>query len=602
MIRFVLSALLVLATGASHAQSSSSHGLSMFGDLKYAADFEHFDYVNPDAPKGGTVRLSALGSFDSLNPFILKGVSPSGIGGIFDSMTISADDETFSEYGLIAESVEVADDVRWAIYNLRKEARWHDGVALTAEDVAWTFETLTTRGHPFYKSYYSSVAKAEVLDSHSVKFYFSEGNNRELPIIIGQMSVLPKHYYEENDFDKTTMTPPLGSGPYRISSVDAGQSITYELVEDYWARDLPVRKGSNNFGELRYDYYQDLTVALEALKAGDVDFREEYISKNWKTAYDFPALNDGRVIKEEIPNGSIQRMQAFVFNMRKEKYADIRVRKALGYAYDFEWMNRNLFYDAYKRNTSFWQNSDLAATGLPTDGELDLLSAYRDQLDDAIFTTEFALPVTDGRGNPRANFRQAIALFKEAGWSIQDGKMTNEKTGEKFEMEFVTRQPSVEKLALTYKKSLERIGVDLKVRVIDTAQYQKLVESFEFDTITMVLAQSQSPGNEQRSFWTSKAADEEGSRNYGGIKNPVIDELVEKIIKADSRQAQIDATRALDRLLLNNHYMIPQYFADTYRVAYWNRFSRPDIQPTNSLGFGNWWIDPEKEAVHQSQK
>lgn len=591
-----------MASSVVWAQSSTSHGLSMFGDLKYSADFEHFEYVNPEAPKGGSVRLSGLGSFDSLNAFILKGVSPSGIGGLYDSMTLSADDETFSEYGLIAESVEVADDVRWAIYNLRKEARWHDGVALTAEDVAWTFETLTTKGHPFYKSYYGSVAKAEVLDAHRVKFYFSEGNNRELPIIVGQMSILPKHYYEENDFEKTTMTPPLGSGPYRIKSVDAGQSITYELVEDYWARELPVRKGSNNFGEIRYDYYQDLTVALEALKAGDVDFREEYISKNWKTAYDFPALNDGRVIKEEIADGSIQRMQSFVFNLRKDKYADIRVREALGLAYDFEWMNRNLFYDAYKRNNSYWQNSELASSGLPEGGELALLSEYRDQLDESIFTTEFKLPVTDGRGNPRANFRKAIALFKEAGWSIKDGKMTNDETGEKFVMDFVTRQPSTEKLALTYKKSLERIGVDMNVRVIDTAQYQKLVESFDFDVVTLVLAMSDSPGNEQRSYWSSAAADEPGSRNYAGVKNPVIDELIEKIIKADSRQAQVDATRAVDRILLHNHYMIPQYYGDTYRVAYWNRFSRPDIQPLNSLGFGNWWIDPEKEAVHQSKK
>ena len=587
----------ICVSGAALADTTTAHGLSVFGDLKYPADFEHFDYANPDAPKGGSVRLSALGSFDSLNPWILKGVSPRGIGGIYDSLTIGSADEPFSEYGLIASSIEYPDDKRWVIFNMRKEARWHDGVAITADDVVWTFEILTTKGHPFYQSYYSSVAKAEALDSHKVKFHFSEGNNAELPMIVGQMSILPKHYYETNDFDKATMDPPLGSGPYRIKNVDAGRSITYERVEDYWAAELPTRKGSDNFDILRYDYYRDLTVGLEALKAGDVDFRQEYISKNWKTAYDFPALNEGRVIKEELEDGSIQPFQAIVVNLRKPKYADKRVREALGLAFDFEWMNKNLFYNAYKRNTSYFQNTEMAATGLPEGDELALLEQYRDQLSPEIFTQPYESPTTDGRGNPRANYRKALGLLKEAGWIIKDGKLTNNETGEVFEMELVTRQPSVEKVALTYKKSLERIGIDMQVRVIDTAQYQKLVESFEFDTITHIFSQSMSPGNEQRSFWTSSAADEPGSRNYAGIKNPVIDELVERIIKAPSRKAQVAATKALDRILLHEHYTIPEYYVDTYRVAYWNKFSRPDIRPTHALGLNYWWVDPEKEAA-----
>lgn len=590
-------AFALLLGGVAIADTTTSHGLSVFGDLKYSADFKHFEYANPDAPKGGSVRLSALGSFDSLNPWILKGVAPRGIGGIYDSLTIGSADEPFSEYGLVASSIEYPDDKRWVIFNMRKEARWDDGVAMTADDVVWTFEALTTKGHPFYQSYYSSVAKAEALDSHKVKFHFSEGNNSELPMIVGQMSILPKHYYETHDFEKTTMDIPLGSGPYRIKSVDAGRSVTYERVDDYWGADLPVRLGSDNFDILRYDYYRDLTVGLEALKAGDVDFRLEYISKNWKTAYDFPALNDGRVIKEDLEDGSIQPFQAVVVNLRKPKYADRRVREALGLAFDFEWMNKNLFYDAYKRNTSYFQNTEMAATGVPEGDELALLEQYRDQLSPEIFTTEYQPPVTDGRGNPRANYRKALGLLKEAGWSIKDGKLTNNDTGEVFEMELVTRQPSVEKVALTYKKSLERIGIDMKVRVIDTAQYQKLVESFEFDTITHVFAQSLSPGNEQRSFWTSEAADEQGSRNYAGIKNPVIDELVERIIKAPSRNMQVAAAKALDRILLHEHYTIPEYFGDTYRVAYWNKFSRPDIRPANTLGFNYWWVDPEKEAA-----
>ncbi|MBX2823084.1 MAG: extracellular solute-binding protein [Gammaproteobacteria bacterium] len=595
--RWALSAFSLLALSSiAGANTVVSHGLSIFGDLKYPADFNHFDYVNPEAPKGGSVRLSALGSFDSLNPWILKGLAARGLGGLYDSLTLGSADEPFSEYGLIAESIEYPEDKRWVIFNMRTEARWHDGQPLTAEDVVWTFDTLMEKGHPFYRSYYSSVAKAEALDTHKVKFHFSEGNNSELPMIIGQMSILPKHYYETQEFDKTTMEPPLGSGPYRVKNVDAGRSITYELVEDYWAKDLPVRVGSENIGILRYDYYRDLTVALEALKAGDVDFRLEYISKNWKTMYDFPALNEGRVIKENLPDGSIQPMQAFVFNLRKPKYSDKRVRQAIGYAYDFEWMNKNLFFDAYQRNTSYFQNSEMASSSLPTGAELAILEQYRDQLPEEVFTQEFSLPVTDGRGNPRRNYREALRLLKEAGWEIKDGKLTNTDSGEVFTMEFITRQPSTEKLALTFKKSLERIGIDMKVRVMDTAQYEKLLETFEFDVTTMVIAQSLSPGNEQRSMWSSSAADDPGSRNYSGIKNPVVDELIERIIKAPSREMQVAASRALDRVLLHEHYTIPQYYNSTYRVAYWNKFSRPEIQPTNSLGFNYWWVDPAKEA------
>jgi len=597
LIRTLSGIALFALSAIASAESTVSHGLSVFGDLKYPADFTHFDYANPDAPKGGSVRLSALGSFDSLNPWILKGLAGRGLGGLYDSLTLGSQDEPFSEYGLIAESIEYPEDKRWVIFNMRTGARWHDGVALTAADVVWTFDTLMAKGHPFYRSFYSSVAKAEALDTHRVKFHFSEGNNAELPMIVGQMSILPKHYYETQEFDKSTMEPPLGSGPYKIKNVDAGRSITYELVEDYWAKDLPVRKGTENIAILRYDYYRDLTVALEALKAGDVDFRLEYISKNWKTAYDFPALNEGRVIKENLPDGSIQPMQAFVFNLRKPKYSDKRVREAIGYAFDFEWMNKNLFFDAYQRNTSFFQNSDMASSGLPTGDELALLEQYRDQLAPEIFTKEFSLPKTDGRGNPRRNYREALRLLKEAGWNIKDGKLTNDENGEVFTMEFITRQPSTEKLALTFKKSLERIGIDMKVRVIDTAQYEKLLETFDFDVTTSVIAQSLSPGNEQRSMWSSAAADEPGSRNYAGIKNPVVDELIERIIKAPSRAAQVAASRAMDRVLLNEHYTIPQYFNSTYRIAYWNKFSRPDIQPANTMGFNTWWIDPEKETA-----
>ena len=595
LFHFIGVAALIAAPILTQA-AEPTHGLSKYGDLKYPADFTHFEYTNPDAPKGGQAIQASLGTYDNLNPFILKGVAAAGAGSIYDTLTVSSGDEAFSVYGLIAETMEVPDDKRWVIFNLRTEARWHDGVALTAEDVVWTFDTIKSKGHPFYKSYFAAVVKAEMLDTHKVKFHFSEGNNGELPLVIGQLAILPKHFWEGRDFEKTTLDPLLGSGAYKIGKIDPGRSISYERVTDYWAQNLPVNKGINNIDVLGYDYYRDLTVALEALKSGDVDFRIEYISKNWKTAYDFPALEAGHVVKEEIPDQSTQRMQAFVLNSRKSKFSDARVREALGYAFDFEWMNKNLFYGAYQRINSYFQNSEFMATGLPEGDELEILEKYRDQLPASVFDTPYTLPVNDGSGNIRKQYRKALGLFKEAGWEVRDGKMTNLSSGEVMEIELVIAQPSVEKIGLAFRKTLERLGVELKVRVIDSSQYEKRVEDFDYDMLVLGWAQSDSPGNEQFDMWSSAAADEPGSRNYVGIKNPVIDELIKLIVDAPSRESLVSATKALDRVLLHNHYVIPQYFGPTYRVAYWNKFSRPEIAPTKSLGFNTWWIDPEKEA------
>ncbi len=586
---FVASPILVQA-------AEPAHGVSKYGDLKYPADFTHFEYANPDAPKGGSVKLSSLGTFDNLNPFVLKGVSAAGATTIYDTLTVNSADEPFSVYGLIAESIEIPDDKRWVIYNLRTEARWHDGVALTAEDVVWTFDTIKTKGHPLYKSYYSAVVKAEALDTHKVKFHFSEGNNGELPLIVGQLAIMPKHFWADKDFEKTTLEPLLGSGPYRFGKIDPGRSINYERVEDYWAQDLPVNKGRHNFDKLGYDYYRDLTIALEALKAGDVDFRIEYTSKSWKTAYDFPALNAGKVIKEELPDGRIQRMQAFVINSRLPKFSDARVRRALGYAFDFEWMNKNLFYGAYHRVNSYFQNSEFMATGLPEGDELELLDGYRDQLPESVFNEEFTLPVNDGSGNLRQQYRKALALFKEAGWEVKNGKMTHLESGEIMTIELIIAQPSVEKIGLAYKKTLERLGVDLKVRVIDSSQYEKRLEDFDYELLVIGWSQSRSPGNEQFDYWSSEAADEPGSSNYVGIKNPVVDDLIKRIVEAPNRETLVTATKALDRVLLHNHYVIPQYYAPTYRVAYWNKFKRPKVAPTNVLGFDTWWVDPDLAA------
>ena len=575
----------------------SAYGHSKYGELKYGPDFAHFEYASPDATKGGSMVLSATGSYDSLNPFILKGVIAAGATRIYDSLTVPALDEPFSQYGLIAESVEEAEDKRWVIFRLRKSARWHDGVALTADDVVWTFDTLKEKGHPAYKSYYGSVSKAEALDSHTVKFSFSEGNNGELPLIIGQLQVMPKHYWAGKDFNKTTLEPLLGSGPYKFGKIDAGRSISYERVDDYWAKDLPVKVGHHNIGTIHYDYYRDSTVAFEALKAGEIDLRLESTAKNWKTAYDFPAAKDGHVVKDKIEDTSSQAMVGFIINNRKSKFSDARVRRALGYAYDFEWMNKNIHYDAYQRTQSYFQNTEFMATGLPEGDELAILEKYRGQVPESVFDEPFSLPVNDGSGNIRKQYREANKLLKDAGWEIKNQKLTNVDTGEVMEMELLLSSPVIEKVGLSYKKALERLGVELNVRIVDSAQYQKRVEEFDFDMIYSGWIQSLSPGNEQRDYWGSTAADENGSRNYSGINDPVIDELIELIINAPDRPALIASSKALDRLLLHNHYNIPSYFGPFHRLAYWNKFERPDIIPSRSLTFETWWINPEKEAA-----
>ena len=580
----------------SHA-ADPVHGVAISGDIKYPADFTHFEYVNPDAPKGGQITQAATGTYDNLNPFVLKGVSAAGAGVIYDTLTVQAMDEPFSEYGLLAETIEIPDDKRWVIFKLRKQARWHDGVALTADDVVFTFDIIKSDGHPFYQSYYGKVAKAEALDSHTVKFSFTEGNNAELPMIMGQLAILPKHFWEGKEFGASITEPLLGSGPYRFGEIDIGRSINYELVEDYWGKDLPVNKGRDNFGVMSWDYYKDGTVALEALKGGDIDFRSENISKNWATAYDIPALEDGRLKKELIADSNTQPMQGFLLNLRKPMFEDIRVRKALGLAFDFEWMNKNLFYGAYTRTTSYFQNSEFQATGLPEGDELKILEKYRDQLPAEVFDTEFSLPKTDGSGNLRRQYREALILFREAGWSIQNGKMTNNETGEVMAPEFLIASPSSERIGLSYKKTLERLGIDLNVRMVDTAQYQKRIDDRDFDIIMTGWGQSQSPGNEQYGYWGSDSADEPGSRNYQGIKNPVVDELIDQLVSAPSREALVPIVKAMDRVLVHNYYLVPQWHIPSYRVAYWDKFSRPDIKPAFSLGLDTWWVDADKEAA-----
>ncbi len=603
--RILLLLLTLLPFTAFATQDASArHGLAMHGDLKYPADFTHFEYANPDAPKGGTARLAAIGTaFDTLHPYILKGNPAAGIGNIYETLTASASDEAFSAYGRIAESMEMPEDRSWVIFNLRKEARWHDGRPITADDVIFSFNILKEKGQPFYRFYYAPVRTAERLNDRKVKFTFDAEENRELPLIMGQLPVLPKHYWQERDFDKTTLEPPLGSGPYRIGKFEPGRFISYERVKDYWGENLPVNKGRNNFDEIRYDYYRDATVALEAFKAGEYDWRFENISKFWATGYDTDLTESGLVIKEEVQNERPTGMQGFVFNLRRPLFRDPRVRQALTWAFDFEWANAKLFYGQYTRTHSYFSNSELASRGLPEGEELEILNKYRDRLPPEVFTEAYRPPATDGSGRIRKNLKQAVKLLSEAGWKIdRKTRKLTDSAGNTFSFEILLNSPSWERIALPYVKNLKKLGIEARVRMVDSAQYQERTETYDYDMLVDVFGQSLSPGNEQRDFWSSNAAARPGSRNTIGISDPVIDELIELVISAPDRTSLVARTRALDRALLQGHYVIPHWHIRNFRLVYWNKFSRPAVSPKYDIGFENWWQDPQKFNALQAGK
>jgi microcin C transport system substrate-binding protein len=595
----LLAGLLALATAAS---AEPRHGLSLFGDLKYPANFQHFDYVNPDAPKGGSVKYYALGTFDTLNPFTLKGQAAAGAGMQFDTLMVSAADEPASEYGLVAESAEVAPDKTWVIYTIRPEARFNDGSKITTDDVIWTFDTLKAKGHPRYRLYYADVLKAEKVGERGVKFTFKDGENRELPSIVGEMPVLSKAYWEKAGFDKTTLDSPLGSGAYKIQSIDAGRSITYQRVANYWAKDLPVNRGRNNFDTIRYDYYRDQSIALEAFKAGQYDIRVENVAKNWAIGYDSPALTAGLIKKDEIANQLPQGMQGFGFNIRPgHPFEDSRVRDALTYLFDFEWANKNLFFGAYTRSHSFFSNSELAASGMPSADELKILEPLKGQIPDEAFGKAYAPPATDGSGNMRDNLRIALKLFAEAGWSVKNGKMLNAK-GEDFHFEFLLNQPEFERVVLPFAQNLGRIGITMKVRTVDPAQYENRLRDFDFDMAVVAMGESLSPGNEQRDYWTSASADEPGSRNVVGLKSKAIDGLVDLIINAPDRESLVTRTHALDRVLTWSHIVIPNWYLSHFRVASWDKFARPKVSPPYGLDLDSWWIVPQRAQAVEAKK
>ena len=600
--KFLSLIFFILLNYSSFAEINNSHAIAMHGEPKYEKNFKYLDYVNPNAPKGGKVIFSSVGSYDTFNPFSLKGTSADGIGGLFESLTAASKDEAFTEYGLIAETIEWPDDRSWVAFKIRKEARWQDGKKIIPEDVIWTFNTLMEKGHPFYKYYYADVKEVIKESENKVRFNFKGKTNLELPLIVGQLPVLPKHYWNDLNFEETILKPPLGSGPYKIKSFDPGRSITYELNKDYWGFEIPIKKGTENFEIIKYEYYKDRSIEREAFKSGDIDFFSENTSKDWATSYNIPAVQKGLIIKENIEHENPQGMQAFVFNTRKEIFNNRKVREALSYAFDFEWTNKNLFYDAYKRTDSFFENSELASSGLPKGKELNWLRGYMELLPGEIFTKEFSPSKTDGSGFIRKELQKATRLLEQAGWNLQESKLVNKKTLKEFKFEILLVSPAFERIVLPFKDNLEKLGIAVNVRTIDSAQYQQRLETFDFDMIVSTFGQSLSPGNEQRNFWGSDAANTNGSRNIVGIQNDVVDLLIEKVISAKDREELIIATKTLDRVLLWNHYVIPQWHISSYRTLYWDIFGKPNVKPKYSLGTNTWWIDEEKSAKIRERK
>ena len=589
------------------------HGLSLFDELRYPAGFQHFDYVNPSAPKGGTVRMLAGGTtFDNFNVTVgaVKGALAVGTRLATEALLTEAFDEVSTMYGLLAEAVAHPPDFSFVIYRLRPQAKWHDGQPVTPEDVIFSFDA-EKKYNPQVGAYYRHVTKAERTGEHEVTFTFDAPGNRELPQIVGQLSVFPKHWWEgtdaagkKRDIGATTLEPPLGSGPYRIKEFVAGRSIVYERVKDYWGGNLNVAIGQNNFDEIHFEYFRDSSVALEAFKGDQADWRIENVAKNWATAYDFPAVKDMRVVKEEFPIADLGIMQAFVFNTRRPKFADARLRRAFNFAFDFDEMNKQLFYGQYHRIASYFEGTELASSGLPEGAELEILNSVRDQVPPELFTAPYTNPSVGGPEKVRANLIEATRLLKDAGYEIRDRKLINVKTGEPLAVELLLDDPTFERVALFYKPQLERLGIAVSVRTVEDAQYENRLRQWNYDIIIHSWGQSLSPGNEQRDYWGSAAADMVGSQNYVGIKNPAIDKLIDRVIFTKNRADLVAATKALDRVLLWNHFVVPQWTYGQVRTARWDRFSHPDTMPKYGRDSfpAIWWRDEAKAAKTGSRQ
>ena len=569
------------------------HGLAMHGLPKYDSTFTHLPYINPDAPKGGTIRFGSYGSFDNLNRIAFKGSRAAGLGYINDTLMRRVWDEAFTMYGLIAEFVEMPVDRSFITFYINPDARFHDGSPITREDVLFSLETFQTKGTPNQKKTYGKVVETQMVNDNGIKMIFVNNEDKELPLIVaGFLPIIPKKYYESIDVTKTFLTIPIGSGPYTIESLDPGRQIIYKKVGDYWAQDLLVNKGQYNFDRLVYDYYKDSTVLLEAFKVGDYDYRREYNAQRWQTNYDFTAVETGDVVLQEMKNDRPTGMNALVMNSRKDIFSNPRVRLALSYAYDHEWINKTLYNDAYTRTDSYFDNSPLASSGLPSEDELTLLNPWKDQLPEEVFTTTFAPPVSDGSGMPRENLRTAKKILEEEGWFVEDGKLMKE--GKVFSFEFLIVSPSVERIALAFQKTLEVLGIEMSVRTVDSSQYQARMLNYDFDMIKASWNVSLSPGNEQQYYWGSEVGNKDGSKNYAGVDSPVVDYLIEKLIGAKTREELTTTIHALDRVLLWGHYVIPLYHSDTDRIAYWNFLEYPEEIPLYGIVIESWWINQDK--------
>ena len=611
---------LLLLTATARAQSESAvrpqHGFTVLGEPALPPDFKAFPYVNVNAPKGGEVHLADIGTFDSFNPFILRGTpeshgvapwitlpggsgSGSSVGHVWESLLTPSADEIATGYCHLAESIEVPPDKTWVAFNLRPEAKFSDGVPVTAEDVAWTYRTLIEQGRPSLRIQLADVKDVVVEGPRRVRFDFKTTQNRELPLIVGGLPVLPKHFFEGRDFTKPLTDAPIGSGPYRITNFELGRSVTYSRDPNWWAANLPTGRGTNNFDTVRYEYFRDLTVAMEAFKAGKVDIRSENISKNWATAYDFPAVQNGAVIKREYTHELPTGIQGYAMNTRRPIFADPRVRQAITWAFDFEWTNKNLFYSAYKRTLSYFSNTPLAATGLPSPAELQLLEPHKDSLPDGLLTKPFTLPVTDGSGNNREQLLQALKLLQAAGWQVKDRKLI-QANGQPAAFTILLDDPSLERVALPYVQNLRKLGFDVQVRTVDPAQYQHLTDDFDFDMTMMIYPGSDIPGSELRDYWSCAAGKSTGSFNVPGICSPAIDSMIEKVIAAPDRDTLRTAARALDRLLLWGWYMVPNWYTQNIHIAYWDRFGDPGIPIREGFNFDTWWVDQQK-AVKNDQ-
>lgn len=584
---------------------TKSHGFALYGDLKYPSSFTHFDYVNPSAPKGGKIILMGFGTFDTLNPYTLKGISPINSPGQYiygfseetDSLLVGSQgisrsgDEPQSAYGLIAESVSYPENISWAIFKIRDIAQFQDGHKINADDILFSWQTLIKHGHPQFRQSLKGIESVSKIDNFTVKVNFKQENSGADLLRFGEMPILPEHYWQNKDFKKTTLTPPIISGPYKIASVSAGKFIVFLRNKNYWAKDLPVLKGRYNFDRVQFDFYRDQTVAFEGFKSAEFDAYIDYTAKNWVAGYNFPALKNGSVIKLEIPHSIPSGTQGLFFNTRRTKFNSIKVREAISLLFDFEWTNRNIFHNAYKRNKSYFPNSVYdSSMSTPNEAELKHLTPYKNELPAALFNQLFSPSQHPGSGNIRMQLRKALALFKEAGWSLEKGTLYNNKTNQPFEFEILIRQSGMTRVIEPYIENLRKAGIKVTARLVDANQYKVRLDNFDYDMTTFVLSQSLSPSHEQRSYFHSSTVNVKGSKNYAGVSQPVIDALTEQIVRAKTRDELISTTKALDRVLLWNHYIVPNWHLNYHRIAYWDRFEKPEKQPPYKLGFENWWI------------